>query len=132
MKHSILIAAAAAALTGCGDGPKDGVSRRGAQGRYLGIGVYAADRLWQEVAGGQAASDPKVAALADDSQIIVVVDSATGEVRQCGNLSGRCIATNPWRGAAAPLPAAIGRHAADLDREAAAADGEAIPAKPRP
>jgi hypothetical protein len=53
------------------------------------------------------------------------VDSQTGEIRQCGNLSGHCIRMNPWEARQSP-PARVVEHQADLDRaaeeEAAAAD----------
>jgi hypothetical protein len=65
--------------------------------------------------------DAAAANLGDDSHVIVVVDSRTGEIRQCGNYSGHCIGMNPWagplgQGQAAPVP--LTKHAADLAREA--------------
>ncbi len=53
----------------------------------------AADQLWIRAL-------PKVAGkagLADDEQVIVVVDSDTGEIRQCGALSGYCVGLRPLR-----------------------------------
>lgn len=92
-----------------------------ASGRYQGVGIYRAGQLWPQVARPEAPADPAAARLDDDEEIIVVIDNVTGEVRQCGNLSGHCIATNPWSGAAGALPAALLKHAEDLRREAASA-----------
>lgn len=46
-----------------------------------------------------AANTPKetpAARTIDDQAIIVVIDSDTGEIRGCGDLSGYCIGMNPW------------------------------------
>ena len=98
------------------------------QGRYLGIGVYPAGEMWSRIALPDRAADRAAAATADDEQVIVVVDSRTGEVRQCGNLTGHCIGMNPWAAALGPAqasPVRVREHAADLQRreaEAAQAD----------
>ena len=66
-------------------------------------------------------TDAAKATLADDAQIIVIVDSRTGEVRQCGNMSGHCITTNPWANKLGPqqgVPISLNAHAADLERQA--------------
>ena len=111
-------------LTGCdrhGDVSAPG-HRSG--GRYQGIGIYPADQLWSRLAVSDANKDQTRALRKDDGQIIVVVDSQTGEVRQCGNLSGYCVTTNPW---SAPLgvdriaPLSLSQHAEDLAKENAAA-----------
>ena len=114
---------ATAALCGCDqqaatNEQQDVVPR----GRYVGIGTYPANRLWahialpkQEKPAASAAANTK-----DDGQLIVVVDSMTGEVRQCGNLSGFCIGMNPWTGAlpaAQAGPVTLTKHEADLQRE---------------
>ena len=130
MKRMIILVAAAAPLAGC-DRPNDRAPHGPGQGRYLGIGIYDAGQMWQELSGGEQPKDPKAATLADDSEIIVVVDSVTGEVRQCGNLSGRCISMNPWRGPAGATPAPLARHAAEIAQESEAVDGNAT-AKSRP
>src|SRR5688572_2957146 len=88
------------------------------RGRYAGIGTYPAGQLWPQMIVAAQPKDSASARTEDDSQIIVVVDSVTGEVRQCGDLSGYCIGMNPWTGAlgsAAPVRLTI--HAADLARE---------------
>ena len=66
----------------------------GHHGRYVGIGIYSSDEGWSRVP--VPVGDPTAAKPKDDSQVIVVVDSSTGEVRQCGNMSGHCIGMNPW------------------------------------
>ncbi|MES2057421.1 MAG: hypothetical protein V4564_15920 [Pseudomonadota bacterium] len=102
------------------------------RGRYVGIGLYNAGPLWPKL---KLADPPKdkpvdVAAptLADDSTIIVVVDSETGEIRQCGDMSGYCARSNPWSKTALGAPVSLTKHAADLVREEkATADTEADP-----
>lgn len=109
---------AAILLAGCGDRLGGGGQARHHGGRYIGIGLYPASALWQHLAGVARPANAQAATLEDDDQVIVVVDSQTGEIRQCGNLSGHCIAMNPWSGR--PAPASLDAHAADLAREAAA------------
>lgn len=79
-------------------------------GRYAGIGVFEASQIWQKVAGVPEAKDPAQAKTADDAHIIVVVDTETGEVRQCGDVSGYCLAMNPWKGTPGALPARLTEH----------------------
>jgi hypothetical protein len=110
------------ALAGCNNADEPQTATH--HGRYLGIGVYSAGRMWSRmVAANRTPADRTAATTADDEQVIVVVDSHTGEVRQCGNLTGYCIGLNPWGGALGPAQAApirVNAHAADLDREEAA------------
>lgn len=113
-------------LSSC-DGPhtSDAGPHRG--GRYQGIGTYPAGRLWAYQRPGQM-RDPATATIDDDEQIVVTVDSQTGEVRQCGNLSGHCIVSNPWsngNGPGVPLTA----HTIDLDSQDEAATNEAQPVR---
>lgn len=91
-----IIILATTALAGCDRGPGPGPGAHHG-GRYLGIGTYPAPRLWSRQAGVPAPANANAATIGDDEQIIVTVDGQTGEVRQCGNLSGHCIASNPWR-----------------------------------
>ena len=96
-------------------------------GRYLGIGVYSAGPLWSQLKQAKAPSDPDTARLTDDLEIVVVVDSQTGEVRQCGNMTGHCTSMNPWKqlvAADGQLPARLIKHADQLDAEAAQAESE--------
>ncbi len=113
-------------LGGCNALPEatiDGDSRTG-HGRYVGVGLYSAGRMWEQIkrpaAAAKDAPDRAAAALADDSTIIVIADSVTGEIRQCGDASGFCTAMNPWTKQALGAPVSLVKHAADLDAEAAA------------
>jgi hypothetical protein len=80
--------------------------------------------------------NPAAATTADDSQIIVVVDSNSGEIRQCGNLSGHCIGMNPWANALGQdraAPVALDAHEIDLTRaENAAANAAQAASEARP
>jgi len=125
MKKTMVLAAALA-LIACNKqaAVEDNVSDGGAApaGRYIGIGIYAIDELWKhlirkEAPKGSPPPNPQAAVPADDTEVIVTVDSRTGEVRQCGNYSGHCISSNPWKTEAAGAPAALAKHAADLARE---------------
>lgn len=105
---------AAIALAGCGSGgPGPGHGGRHG-GRYVGIGLYSPGQMWPRMVGAARSGDESAATLHDDEQVIVVVDSQTGEIRQCGNLSGHCLRMNPWSGQ--PAPASLSEHAADIDR----------------
>jgi hypothetical protein len=78
--------------------------------------------------GSSSNSDPALAKLQDDEHVIVVMDSHTGEVRQCGDHSGHCVSMNPWtsEGGQASLPVKLGKHAADLDAENNAAANDTV------
>lgn len=71
-------------------------------GRFAGIGVYAADHGWAHLAGVPTPGSKASASIRDDSMVIVTVDGATGEIRQCGNYSGHCVALDAWHGALGP------------------------------
>ncbi|WP_293905579.1 hypothetical protein [Phenylobacterium sp.] len=133
MKILVLIALAAAmALAGCQKPVQNPLTRpsfSGQRGRFVGVGIYTPGRMWRQMAPSSAKDtaavsvSPPGAVLEDDEQVIVVIDSASGELRQCGNLSGRCISMNPWSrpiAAALLVPVPLLRHAQDLDEEAAA------------
>jgi hypothetical protein len=135
---SLMITAFALALCACnrpagsalfGQGP------HGRIGRYAGVGLYPAGSMWSQLAAAAAPKDAAAARVTDDEQVIVVIDSQTGELRQCGNLSGYCIGLNPW---AKPLattqaaPAPLLKHAAELAQEAAAAAQARTVAAPAP
>ncbi|MEA3003431.1 MAG: hypothetical protein QOH81_2219 [Sphingomonadales bacterium] len=126
------LAPAAAVLLGGCDRQADENSGPARHGRYVGIGVFGAGDLWQHMAIARQASAAKAATIADDEHIIVVVDSDTGEIRECGDLTGYCVSMNPWTRALAPeqkAPVALGAHAAELI--AAANDREKPPAQHR-
>jgi hypothetical protein len=108
-------------LGGC-DHAADGSSRPPRHGRYAGIGVFAAGDLWQKMVLPKQAAVAAQAKTADDEHVIVVVDSDSGEIRECGDLTGYCVSMNPWTRALAPeqrAPVALSAHAADLAAEAA-------------
>lgn len=113
---------AATVLSACHGASNDhaGVVR----GRFIGIGVYSAGELWSKMSVRPPA-DAAAATLADDEHVIVVVDSQTGEVRECGDYSGVCASFNPWARAIASqqiAPVRLTKHAADLAAEARSAE----------
>ena len=65
--------------------------------RYAGIGIYGPGKPWTRMVAAQQSKDTPAAKPIDDQAIIVVVDSVTGEVRACGDLTGYCIGMNPWK-----------------------------------
>ena len=107
-----------ACLAGCGGPASDGPGHRQG-GRYAGIGLYGAGDMWQRLVAASRPQDAATATLRDDEIVIVVVDSRTGEVRQCGNVSGYCIGSNPWTaplGREQALPVNLTEHRAAVDR----------------
>ena len=90
----VVLTASAAIAAGCT--AKEETATVSAEGRYQGIGVYTAGSGWARIAAPPPQEGSRAATLADDDNVIVVADSQTGEVRQCGDLSGYCITLNPW------------------------------------
>ena len=125
--RALIIASAVAALglAGCqkaGENAPAATAPHG-KGRYMGVGIYSPSRMWEQVAvpEGESPRGPTAATPADDDEIIVVLDSNTGDLRQCGNLSGACITMNPWAkplAASRVAPVILGKHAAQLNEEA--------------
>ncbi len=115
-------------MSACGRGAP-GPFEAGVRGRYAGVGIYPPGAGWTQMAHAAQPSDPMGSRLSDDDQIIVVVDSKTGDIRQCGNLSGVCIAMNPWTEAAGSIqtaPVLLTKH---VDQSAPAqTDSSAPPA----
>jgi hypothetical protein len=131
MKAWIALGLVSLSLGGCSKSAGAAFGGLGAHGRYQGVGIYSAGQMWAQVAGRDAPKDSAAAQPADDEQIIVVMDTNTGELRQCGNLSGRCIGMNPW---AKPLPASqiapalVAKHADQLSIEIESKARSAAPA----
>jgi hypothetical protein len=78
--------------------------------------------MWQQIVRSGPAANAASATLKDDEQVIVLVDSNTGELRQCGNLTGFCTAMSPWTNSlpsGAHAPTALVKHAEQLDQEEA-------------
>jgi hypothetical protein len=119
---------AALGLGGCHGGAEwRGDGSKPHRGRYAGIGIYPADKMWSEMVVADKPKDKAAATTADDRNVIVVVDSNTGEIRQCGNLSGYCVGMNPWGHPLAGTqntPLRLDEHAAEL--EAAASNETAV------
>lgn len=100
------------------DAAADGIGAAFApHNRYTGIGVYSPGERWTKMVVANPPKDATIARIADDEHVIVVVDGKTGEVRQCGDLSGYCIAMNPWSKPLLPgqrAPIALTEHAPPL------------------
>jgi hypothetical protein len=125
MRVAAVVLLACGALAGCGQTQSaDRGPLKKEQGRYAGIGTFPAGRLWSEMAVATSPADPTAAILQDDENIIVVIDSQSGEVRQCGDHSGFCVRMNPWTGAGArsAAPVKLKKHAADLQNESGSDD----------
>ena len=125
MQRSVVVVSIASlCLLGC-KMPSSGTDAGAvSHGRYLGVGIYPAGQMWSQIVNAGAPKDPAAARANDDEQVIVVVDSNTGELRQCGNLTGRCVGMNPWARPLAPAqlaPVPLAKHADQLAQEAAAA-----------
>ena len=96
LRTACCLLVAACALVGCKpiSAAEDGAVPRS---RYQGIGIYTPRDAWTRLTANQQAKDTPAAKPIDDQAIIVVVDSMTGEVRACGDLTGYCIGMNPWK-----------------------------------
>ncbi|HEY2048863.1 MAG TPA: hypothetical protein VGH03_05945 [Caulobacteraceae bacterium] len=132
MKLAAGIAALSAlALCGCQKSGFDQIGTSG-HGRYVGVGHYSPGPMWTQIAHADQPKDPAGARITDDDQVIIVMDSNTGEVRQCGNLSGVCVEMNPWSrpvAASQSAPVSLSKHAGELGQGAqdAPAAGETPP-----
>ncbi|HEY3811760.1 MAG TPA: hypothetical protein VGL66_00920 [Caulobacteraceae bacterium] len=98
MKTPIVLCAALVAAVALGGCHKISESLHGGQhakGRYLGVGIYTPSDPWRRLQDAQQPN--KASKTANDQAVIVVVDSNTGELRACGDLSGYCVGMNPWQ-----------------------------------
>ncbi len=96
---SAALVIAALGLCGCSQSVQSPDQTSG-HGKYSGVGIYGPSRQWTKLIANQPVKDPQASRAVDDQVIIVVQNSATGEVRACGDLTGYCIGMNPWK---APL-----------------------------
>ena len=122
-----------ALLAGCQERADDQAS--GQHGRYIGIGTYSVGELWSKMAQQGKSDNAASATTADDEHVIVVVDSQTGEIRECGDYSGRCVSMKPWTKGIAPeqaTPVKLLKHASDLAADAEQAEANKAEASPRP
>ena len=104
-------------------------------GRYAGVGLYGPSKQWTRLIANQQTKDPQAARPIDDQVIIVVQDTATGEVRACGDLTGYCIGMNPWKTAlvsAQIAPIKLTDHVAPDPPDASAAASTRRPRHKRP
>lgn len=126
----------AALLAGCQQRAGDAEDQAsGRHERYIGIGTYSVGELWSKMVQQDKPRDAASATSADDEHIIVVVDSQTGEIRECGDYSGRCVSMNPWTKVIAPeqaTPVKFIQHAADLAGNSDKATATKAEAAPRP
>lgn len=140
MKAWVLAGLTSLILGGCQkkfDEPWSGIfESRAERGHYVAVGIYSPGELWRhlkplgapespESDAGASTASSTVAGLNDDDRILVVMDSTTGEVRQCGNLSGHCIGFNPWTrpldaSQNAPVPLLKNAQRLQFERDAAA------------
>jgi hypothetical protein len=115
------VIATAFSVGGC-NRPADGGSASLAHhGRYVGVGIYPVGQMWSQMVVANASKDTAAAKPNDDEQVVVVVDSNTGELRQCGNLTGYCVGMNPWAKslmASQVTPVPLAKHAEQLADEA--------------
>lgn len=116
----IMFLVAVVGLTACSR-PGEGYPAARNHGRFEGVGIYPAGLLWSRLATTGDQGAPAAAKLRDDDQVIVVVDSNTGEIRECGNLSGYCVGMNPWAhpiSAPQTAPVSVQLHVEEAQRKA--------------
>lgn len=119
MRIPCAIAFTALILAGCSP-PGSGSGGSEVRGRYTGIGTYSPGQLWSRMSMPKATTSGAAATTADDEHVIVVVDSQSGQVRECGDYSGVCVSFNPWSTAVAKeqtSPVILTKHLADVQKE---------------
>ena len=115
MKHNAVFGLAVFALCGCDRAATFAGLSDDAHAHYASIGIYAPGESWPRIAGPQQAKSGAPAIPLDDQAIFVVMNSRTGEIRACGDLTGYCIGMNPWKSALIATqvaPIAMKQHAA--------------------
>ena len=139
MRIWVGVALVALALCGCKKNPSteatadwSGLFSSKPHGRYAGVGIYSPGTAWAKMISAARSKDAPTAQLVDDGAVIVMVDSATGEVRGCGDMTGYCVGMNPWK---APLatgqiaPVSLSDHVKSTDAESSAPAASAAPAE---
>jgi hypothetical protein len=86
---------AVASLCAC-EKPAASVDVASQHGRYVGVGIYSPGQPWTKIVATATPKETPAARPIDDQAIIVVLDSKTGEVRGCGDMTGYCVGMNPW------------------------------------
>ncbi len=125
LKRAVMSAAAVAILGGCNAPPPN--ASEAIHGRYTGIGTYSPGALWSKIGSPRSAENPQMATTADDEHIIVVVDSQSGEVRECGDYSGICVSLQPWMKAVTKTqtsPVVITRRLPQIEQSPPASGGK--------
>lgn len=103
-------------------------------GRYAGIGIYGPGESWKRMVAARQTKASPAAKTIDDQAIVVVIDSTTGEVRSCGDMTGYCIGMAPWK---TPLarsqiaPIDLTEHVKPIEAESAASAVSEAPAASR-
>jgi len=122
------------ALAGCHRGAWSGDDAgHGGRGHFAGVGIYQPNLNWTQLAEAPTTNSQSAAKRVDDQAIVVVVDTNSGEIRACGDLSGYCVAQNPWRTglpASQLTPVPMAAHAAP--RDGTAPDVNSAPAATAP
>ena len=107
-----------------------------AHGRFAGVGVTDAGVRWSRaIIANRPAKDSDAAKTVLDDHVIVVVDTATGAIRQCGDISGYCIGektldpTSPTRAVDVAKVPKLDASDAKAAAEEAASDADASAAR---
>jgi len=100
LRFTGVVVLSAMALAGC-HRMADRADEAPVHGRYAGVGIYGPGKSWTRLIAAQQKADGPAARTIDDQAIIVMVDSTTGEVRSCGDMTGYCVGMNPWKTALA-------------------------------
>ena len=108
VRNAMLVFVLAVLLAGCGPHLANAPHR--GEGRFQGIGIGPAGDAWRKLADAPKPVSAKTANLADDDYLIVVTDTVTGEVRECGDRSGFCIQLRPWDKPAPSTPLLVTEH----------------------
>lgn len=101
-------------LAGCDPMAANAPSDAFSHGRYSGVGVFSAGKMWAHLKTGDVSRDLDSATVKDDESIIVIMDGKTGEVRECGNFSGFCTSIQPWTRVVSSTPTKLDAHASDI------------------